>query len=237
MSNTYRQDPPEEFKELLELWTDIKSFVGPESESDAQYFDNALNTGSWAWDPVLERRHPNDIDRLGEILLGPVFASAKHPWPEEDGVPMIPLLQLNLDKASKTGGLGLGGGLLQAFVSIDDTLGQSIHIRTIDRADVTDEALLPIPMFNVEGRTFASVDWANPTLDSDDAPCLQITDYEPKRFSFSGASALSERFSFRKFSIFTALCITSDICNFLSVLSSSSFLLSVFILFKFIISI
>lgn len=200
MTASYRQDPPAEFKELLELWKDIKSFVGPESESDAQCFDNALNTGSWACDPVFERCHPNKIDRLGEILLGPVFSSAKHPWPEDDGVPLIPLLQLDLDKASKIGGISLGGGLLQAFVSIHDTLGQSIHIRTIDRADVTAEALLPVPPINVEGRTFASVDWSKPTLDADEAPCLQITDYEPQRFSFSGVSALSERFAFQKFS-------------------------------------
>lgn len=200
MTAAYRQDPPEEFKELLELWKEIKSFVGPEPEYEIQYFDNALSTGSWAWDPVLESRHPNDIDRLGEVLLGPVFASRKHPWPEVDGVPMIPLLQLDLDKASKTGGLALRGGLLQAFVSIGDTLGQSIHIRTIDRADVLAKALLPVPTFNVEGRTFASVDWAKSNLESDDEPCLQITDYEPKRFSFSGASALSERFAFQKFS-------------------------------------
>lgn len=199
MNNTYRQDPPADFKELLELWMDIKSLVASESEADAQDIDNALNTGSWTWDPVLESRHPKEIDRVGEILLGPVFASAKHPWPEDDGAPMIPLLQLDLEKASKTGGIDLGKGLLQAFVAINDTLGQSIHIRTIDRADVTAEALLPVPLFNVETRTFASVDWATPNLDDDEAPCLQITDYEPKRFSFSGSSALSERFSIKEF--------------------------------------
>lgn len=200
MTNTYRQDPPQDFKELLELWSDIKTFIGPKSESDVQYFDNALNTGSWAWEPVLERRHPNNIDRLGEILLGPVFASAKHPWPMAAGLPMIPLLQLDLDKASMTGGISIGGGLLQAFVSVNDTLGQRVRIRTIDRADVSAEALVPFPLFTAESETFATVDWAEPTLDADDAPCLQITDYEPQRFSFSGASALSERFNFQKFS-------------------------------------
>jgi hypothetical protein len=200
MTSTYRQDLPEEFKALLELWKDIKSFVGPEFESDIQYFDNALKTGSWAWDPVLESRHPKDIDRLGEVLLGPVFASAKHPWPIKDGLPMIPLLQLDLDKASGKGGINIATGLLQAFVAINDTLGQRVRVRTIERTDVAVEALLPAPPFTEVTETFASVDWAKPNLAADESPCLQIVQYEPKRFSFSPPSPLSNRFNFQKYS-------------------------------------
>ena len=200
MTPTYRQDPPQEFAELLALWNDIKTFLGTDSDSEIDYFENAMSTGSWAWDPIFEQRHPSRINRLGDVLLGPLYTSADHPWPEKNGVPMIPLLQLDLDNASKLGGLNLGGGLVQAFVAVDDYLGQKIRVRTIDRMDVSANALDPVPNFVTEGRVFASVDWAKPNLDADESPCLQITGYQHKRFSFSGSSALSEWINFEKFS-------------------------------------
>lgn len=198
MPNVYRNDPPEDFQALLDIWQSIRASADDAKDAGVSYFDHALSTGSWAWDPIFEHREPASIDRLGEVLLGPVFTSEDHPWPDDDGVPCIPLLQLDLDKASEMGGVDLGQGLLQVFVSVDDHRGQSIYTRTIDRCDVRLDALLPVPEFPSGIEAFATVDWAN--ADAQEQSCIQIVDYAPKRFCFSGASDLSEWFKFDHFS-------------------------------------
>lgn len=191
----YHQNPPSDFQEMLDIWRSVRSAF---PEKDATYIDNALATGSWAWKPEIDSCSPAEIDRLGDVLLGPVFSSDAHPWPEEDDSPMIPLLQLNLETASELGGLAFDPGLLQVFVGIEDHLGQSVYTRLVPRVDVRREVLSAPPAFSVSGRVFASIDWA--TSESDSVTCIQITGYGDKEFTFSGISPLAQQFDIRSFS-------------------------------------
>jgi len=194
MSATYRDTPPAEFQEILTLWQGLRNVL-QHDKLGVEQIDEQLATGAWAWDLVLEHKTPSEIDRLGEVLLGPVYTSHIHTWPEIDGVPLTPLLQLDLDRASSSAGVALGSGLLQAFVRADDRLGESVFFRTIERCDVEREKLHPIPSFGTNLNGLASIEWADPAAAS--PSCVQVTGIEGPRFTCCSISELSELFDLK----------------------------------------
>lgn len=198
MSMSEENDFPVEFKRLVLLWQDIKTgFFGGEDSSDTKRYESGLRTASWAWDPELQKVPPGEVERKGDLLLGPLFCSAENPWPHKDGQPMIPLLQIDLANASRFGGVDLGNGLLQVFCPVEDNLGQKIYDRVIERESVTSEALTDAPSFSDDIKGFASVGWAQ--TNSNDrrlygGDCLQITGYAEKRFTLWMPSPLADEY-------------------------------------------
>ena len=200
--NSYLTNPPESFKEIMSLWDEIKLvFFNNGADKGAKAFEESLATGSWSWEPILSRVPASQIDRLGDVMLGPLFSSNEYPWPESNGLPMIPLVQLNLDRASRLGGVDLGNGLLQVFAKVEDKLGQRLYLREIERSAVAAELMQDLPLFpdSIEG--FASVSWAQSAErkkrypDDDKQLCTQIVGIEDKKFSFWSCSPFSENYN------------------------------------------
>lgn len=195
-------DFPADFNRLVSLWTDIKSdFFDPKGSSDAARYEMGLNSGKWAWSPDIEKVPPEKIDRKGELLLGPLFCSIENPWPENEGEPMIPMAQIDLDNASKLCRVDLGTGLLQVFCPVNDKQGQDIYTRVIDRDSVTSEELTDVPPFSDDAEGFASVAWAQKNSfhrDQYGGDCLQITGYTKKKFTLWMPSPISEEHSLAK---------------------------------------
>jgi len=198
MSTSDENDFPVEFKRLVLLWQDIKTgFFGGKESRDTERYESGLRTAAWAWDPKLQKVPPSEVNRRGEVLLGPLFCSIENPWPQEDGQPMIPLLQIDLANASRLSGAMLGNGLLQMFCPVKDKLGHDIYKRVIERESVPSEALTDPPSFSDDVKGFASVGWAQ--TNSNDRrlygrDCLQITGYAEKRFTLWMPSPLTDEY-------------------------------------------
>lgn len=193
---------PAEFNRLLALWKDIKAgFFDSRSAKDSKSYEDGLATASWAWVPDFRKVAPNEVNRKGDLLLGPLFCSAEDPWPEEDGEPMIPLLQIDLKNASNLGGVDLGTGMLQVFCRQQDQQGQDIYTRVIERDSLANQELTEAPTFSDEIGGFASLAWAQ--VDSNDrrsygGECLQITGYTEKKFTLWMPSAIADEFGLSK---------------------------------------
>lgn len=193
---------PAEFNRLVELWKDIKTkFFDSSSAKDAKRYEEGLATASLAWVPDFQKVAPNEVDRKGELLLGPLFCSVENPWPDDDGVPMIPLAQIDLDNASSLGGVDLGTGLLQVFCPQEDKQGQQVYTRKIDRESVAKQELTDAPTFSDDTSGFASLAWAQE--ESQDrriygGECLQITGYTEKKFTLAMPSPISDEHNLSK---------------------------------------
>lgn len=90
-----------------------------------------------------EQRASQEIDRLGSVLLGPVFTSQAHPWPKDtSGQPMAPLCQLNSTQFPKP----IEGidGLVQVWLSQADGGHDSPLIRLIPPSEVDLALLTPV---------------------------------------------------------------------------------------------
>jgi len=197
--NSYLRDPPDAFTEIVNLWKEIKvEFFDDGTNTEANSYEDALSTGAWCWEPIFSRCSPAEIDRLGEVMLGPFFSSEEYPWPESNGQPMIPLIQIDLDNASKIGGVNVGSGLLQVFAKVEDKYGKNIYTREIERGAVLREKIHPVPEFSDEIDGFASVAWAQSELAVDkfytDRLCIQISGYTEKRFSLWTYTPFSDEY-------------------------------------------
>lgn len=178
-------DQPEELTNLQQLYEEIREAINAEFLDDLDsYFSDRLKTGAWAFDPKLKEMPPEQIDRCGEVLYGPVFSCKEYEWPEHNGFPMSPIIQLDLEKCSQLGGIDLGSGLLQLWIGHRQHLEDAL-IRVIPLEFVNEANLTSIPTFDPEITTSVPVDWA---LEEDDRiydmPMpRQITGYKPKRFT------------------------------------------------------
>jgi predicted DNA-binding WGR domain protein len=131
-----------------------------------------FKAGAWAWDPVAETRTWADIDRLGEVVMGPLFTSPAHEWPTRDGRPMAPLIQLDLARASQLSGLPLGDGLVQVWMPHKAIAGEDQYVRAVPRAAVNRADLTPVPEMPADldplqfpetpGAGFQITSWGNP---------------------------------------------------------------------------
>jgi len=117
---------PESFLELKLMFEMICKNLYEESSADQSLsresidfikdFQAGFESGTWSWRPLVEEVADDKVDRLGEVIMGPMFSSQEYPWPEESGFPMAPLIQLDLRNESQLGGVELGDGLLQVWM-------------------------------------------------------------------------------------------------------------------------
>lgn len=81
---------------------------------------------------AIPKYHPQDRSseshRRGSLLGGFPFTSKKHPWPLTDGggLPMQPVIQIDLVDAAPILGLSLGTGLLQIWGRVDSNRDQAM---------------------------------------------------------------------------------------------------------------
>lgn len=84
---------------------------------------------------LLDERPAKQIDRLGSVLLGPVYTSNQYPWPiDSDGNPMAPLCQMNTAQFPvKMDGVD---GLVQVWMAATGGAHGDTLIRVIPAAKV-----------------------------------------------------------------------------------------------------
>lgn len=132
------------------LISSIEELLAKKSHESLSFYDDELQalcsrvkSARIGYPFLLEERHPQLIDRLGNVLLGPIFTSNLHPWPfDEDAKPMAPLCQINTAQIPQAlqGVEGLVQvWLLQSKGSIGDAL-----IRVIPFADADASLLSPV---------------------------------------------------------------------------------------------
>ena len=131
--------------------------------------------GAWAWDPVSESRPRDEIDRLGEMVMGPLFTCQSYEWPYRHELPMAPLLQLDLARASRMSGLPLGDGLVQVWMPHKAVAGADQFVRVVPRAVVDRAGLTPVPAMPSEVDSLQSIDAQ--------APAFQIVSWSDKRYT------------------------------------------------------
>lgn len=189
-------DFPADFNRLVFLWKDIKAgFFDAKDPSEAERYEMGLASAAWAWVPDFQELLPGEVNRRGDMLLGPFFCSADNPWPDDDGQPMIPLAQINLDNASSIGRVDLGTGLLQVFCRVNDRRGQATYERVIDRESVISQDLTEPANFSDDISGFASLAWAqegSSDRSSYGEKCLQITGYTEKKFTLWMPSPIAD---------------------------------------------
>jgi hypothetical protein len=141
--------------------------------------------GAWAWDPVYEGRPHHEIDRLGDVVMGPLFTSQSYEWPSRDGFPMAPLIQLDLERASKRGGVALGEGLVQVWMPHKALAGELQYVRVVPRTAVDRSDLTPVPAMPPELDPLQSLDgvWNEELGRSVQAPTFQIVAWGNMRYT------------------------------------------------------
>lgn len=137
---------PAEWRALERQFRSLcKRIKEPYRQEMAETLGSRFKAGAWAWDPVAENRAWADIDRTGEVVMGPLFTSPAHDWPTRAGRPMAPLLQLDLARASQLSGLPLGNGLVQVWMPHKAIAGGDQYVRVLPRAAVNWADLTPVP--------------------------------------------------------------------------------------------
>lgn len=191
---------PKEFLELKKEWKKIRSSlsklddVGDSIEKLVGYYDARLAASCFAFDPIIESIDQSKIDRLGEVLRGPVYTCSGYEWPVEAGYPMVPLIQLDLGRCGKLGDVGLEDGLLQVFMGHGRISGNDATVRVIPRSEVNVGRLMPVPEFDSGIKSFAEIGWATRKYDPDDeaSQALQIVGYAATRFTMHPMSPFGE---------------------------------------------
>lgn len=192
MKKTETTKFPQAFLDCLQSWQALRADLLPLEPDAVRYADERLDTAAWAWEPEIQPMNPADLDRTVESLRSPVFSSEKHPWPQADGSPALPVLQVDLARASLKGGVELGNGLLQMFVPLTDSLGRNPLFRVIPLVDVVASELTPVPTFQRIKMPFVAMDWACSEFDEDDEDthALQIVSYKPAKFMVQSLGSL-----------------------------------------------
>lgn len=148
-------------------------------------FTRGFESGAWAWEPITKRMVDEQIDRLGEVIMGPLYTCEEYPWPEKDGFPMAPLIQLDLKKSSDIGSIQLGDGLLQVWMP-HKAISTPLFIRVIPKAGVNLKKLMPIVDIPKEMEPLQSrgEEWSDELEEFVPSQAIQIIDYSPRRFTF-----------------------------------------------------
>ncbi len=184
--------PPPSFLKLRAAFEEICELLDAESTEDKTIkrtredfikdFKRAFESHCWAWEPITTLMEDEKIDRLGEVVMGPIFTSKDHPWPEEGGFPMAPLIQLNLENASKLGSVNLGEGLLQVWMP-HKAVTKPLFIRVVPRQLISTDKLTPlieIPA-DMDPLQIREETWNFDLEKSEPSLAIQIIGYSPKR--------------------------------------------------------
>lgn len=147
-----------------------------------QDLECAINSATWCFEPITKTVNDEDTNRLGEVVMGPIFTSIDYSWPISEGFPMAPLIQLDLQKASEMGSVPLGDGLLQVWMPHKST---KPYIRVVPRSEVvltnlSDILDIPDEMQPLQKRY---PQWNEKLKKYESAPAYQIVGYSSKRFT------------------------------------------------------
>lgn len=172
-------DLPVEFKKHMLLLDEIYNELG-EDNAERDYFREnyieCLNYGAWGYPLITKPMIDDDIDRLGEMLLGPLYTCEEYECPEFNGEAMDPVLQLNLSISSQLsrqiGGIEFGSGLLQLW-SYDITEEEGTIVRAIPQEFVSIERMTPYRQKN---------DCYSLSTREKDELAFQIVGYKDKKF-------------------------------------------------------
>lgn len=179
---------PKEFVEIQGLWSEILSSLERVDSDEAKdligTYTGRLSAGRFGFDPILEAVAPTQLDRLGNILRGPIYTCDGYEWPTESGYPMVPFIQLDLEYCGRISSIDMGTGLLQAFMGHEKFLAMDALIRVVPRSKVGVESILPVPDFFDDIVAFSDISWATKDYDADDEDCqaLQIVGFAPPNF-------------------------------------------------------
>ena len=191
-------DFPKEFIAIKALWVEIASSLKRVDSSEGkeliELYELRLSAGCFGFDPIIAKLEPSQVDRLGNVLRGPVYTCAEYEWPVQSGHPMVPFIQLDLEYCGRVGGVDFGSGLLQAFMGHKKIDPKDAFIRVVPRSAISIERLLPVPEFNIEICPFSDISWATQEYDPDDEDCqaLQIVKFDLPRFGIPKIEKLRE---------------------------------------------
>jgi NAD-dependent DNA ligase/predicted DNA-binding WGR domain protein len=189
---------PKEFIAIQKLWIEIvfnlKKVDSKEGRELIELYERRLSAGRFGFDPIISPVEPSQMDRLGNVLRGPVYACDGYEWPTQSGYPMVPFIQLDLEYCGRVGGVELGSGLLQAFMGHGKISPEDALIRVIPRSSISRERLLPVPEFGNGIKAFSDVSWATQEYDAEDEDCqaLQIVNFARPRFGISRIEKMRE---------------------------------------------
>ncbi|PQA81927.1 hypothetical protein C5F52_18125 [Limnohabitans sp. TS-CS-82] len=102
-----------------------------------------LKTARVGFPFVFEEMASQHINRLGSVLLGPIFTSQTHPWPvDEDSNPMAPLCQINTTDIPRQ----LVGvrGVVQVWMAQSGGVHGDVLIRVIAPDEFNIDLLTPV---------------------------------------------------------------------------------------------
>jgi hypothetical protein len=127
---------PKKFNDAHRAWKKLKAEAADYlDQRDVERLDKLFLCAGWARKPFVSRVLLKDLDRCGDILSGPLFASAKYPWPvNSNGLYMLPWLQINLTECSRIMKAEYGTGMLQVWGDQEDL--SNFYLRLIPRRDV-----------------------------------------------------------------------------------------------------
>jgi hypothetical protein len=185
-------DNPQEITNLRSLFEQICQSLNGEERSDFQsMYSWRFESAAWGWKPKIERMSASEIDRRGEVMNGPVFTSAEYEWPEANGFPMVPVIQLNLSNCARLGEVELGDGFVQVWVGHQLFDGRDALIRVLPNELVKNGVLSPIPSIKSSIHALVSPDWAT----YEDESAQQIVGYNEKRFTIDLGSPIKDNFA------------------------------------------
>lgn len=178
--------PQSEVVRLKELMDEICAGANEDYHDEIfESFSRRFKAAAWAWDPVTKPMPNDQIDRLGEVIMGPIYTCAEYDWPHKDGYPMAPLIQLDLAKASQTGGVNLGEGFIQIWMPHKAISAKDQHIRVVPKEFVDATKLTPVVDLpdDLDPLQVRDEEWDAETDDFVPSPAYQIIGYAPKRFT------------------------------------------------------
>jgi len=189
---------PSEFIRLKEMFESLCDDVNVNYRKEFRNdFERRFDSGAWAWDPITKAILDDQVDRLGEVIMGPIYTCAEYEWPSRAGFPMAPLIQLDLEKAGAIGGVNLGTGLLQIWMPHHERYPAKDHfIRKIPREFVAAEKLTPmveIPAEMMPLQTREEV-FRDEVSDVRITPAHQIIGYTERRYTSQVCSGIQDTF-------------------------------------------
>ena len=193
-----RQRLPAVMAALMKDWDELKAIIvandlaGEASQRSIAHLDLELRRQCWAWRAEGKMVRFAEVDRLGQHYCGPMYTCKGYGWPMTPaGYPCLPLVQLDLKKASDICGVELGDGLLQLFETCDYNSpkgSEGYFLRTIPGHRVSQTEMSPLPRWT-EAKVHKLRMLETYSYDHElapDYPCFQISAFSKKQFLYFG---------------------------------------------------
>lgn len=148
----------------------------------AENFLSVTNCAAPAWQLQTEIFTEAQLDRREGLLSGPLFTSASHPWPAQNGVYATAVAQIRLEDFSALSGLPLGSGLLQIWAH--PPLPPALEIRLVSSETMGEEVTSPPFLLNELNYDTELDDFQYPRPRWASVGCHQIVGYEGPFFSY-----------------------------------------------------